>query len=196
MADRELGPQAWRGYAREEFPAAAWGVDGGVLHARAAGPQIDLITREPFADFVLSFDWRVPRGGSSAVVSRVGAEDAPPTESGPALQLLDDTHHRDGADAVTSCGALYGVMAPWHELRDSANAFHSARLVLRGTRLEHWIDEQQVLGCDLASADVRARIARSRFHDCPQYAQLASGRIVLQHRGTQVWFRGLRIGPP
>jgi len=196
MAERQLAAAAWRGYARADFPADAWSIDGSVLQALAGGPQIDLITRDTFADFVLSFEWRLPRGGSSAVVSRVGAESAPATHSGPALQLLDDARHRDGADAVTSCGALYGVMAPWHELRDSAHVFHSARLVLHGTRLEHWIDDQQVLGCDLASADLQARIARSRFHDCPQYARLSSGHIVLQHRGTQVWFRGLRVGPP
>jgi len=193
MAERELAAAAWRGYGQEQFPERAWSVDGNVLRAVAAAPGVDLITRERFTDFVLSFDWRLPRGGSTAVAYRVAEGAAPATHTGPALQLLDDTHHRDGADPLTSCGALYALMAPWHDLRDSANAYHSARLVVQGTRLEHWLDEVQVLGCDLASAEVRSRIERSRFRDYPQFARLPEGHIVLQHRSTEAWFRGLRI---
>src|SRR5215469_4749918 len=92
-----------------------------------------------------------------------------------------------------SCGALYGLMAPWHDLRSSANAYHSARIVMKGSAVEYWIDDEQVIGCDLASEELRARIARSRFRDYPQFARLTKGHIVLQHRGTEAWFRRLRI---
>ncbi|HWE23315.1 MAG TPA: family 16 glycoside hydrolase, partial [Myxococcales bacterium] len=66
--ERELTAADWRGYAIGQFPDKAWSVDGNVLRALAAGPRVDLITRERFRDFVLSFDWRLPRGGSSGVV--------------------------------------------------------------------------------------------------------------------------------
>ena len=168
-------------------------MDGDVLHAIAQGERVDLISRERFADFALLFDWRLPRGGSSALICRVQEEAGPPAHSGPAMQLLDDEHHPDGADALTSCGALYGLVAPWHDLRSSANAYHSARIVVQGSRVEYWIDDVQVIGCDLASEELRARVARSRFRDYPQFARLAAGHIVLQHRGTEAWFRRLRI---
>ncbi|MBV8340744.1 MAG: DUF1080 domain-containing protein, partial [Gammaproteobacteria bacterium] len=58
---------------------------------------------------------------------------------------------------------------------------------------EYWVDEAQVIGCDLASEELRARIARSRFRDLPQFGRLDAGHIVLQHRGTEAWFRRLRI---
>ena len=64
---------------------------------------------------------------------------------------------------------------------------------MQGSRVEYWIDDTQVIGCDLASDELRARIARSRFRDYPQFARLAAGHIVLQHRGTEAWFRRLRI---
>lgn len=196
MAERELAPAAWRGYAQGKFPQDAWGVDGNVLRAIAAGPRLDLITRETFSDFTLCFDWRLPRGGSTAVLFRVSEDAGPAAYTGPALQLLDDEHHQDGADALTSCGALYGLMAPWRDQRRSANAYHTARVVVNGTLLEFWIDDHQVIGCDLASEELRARIARSRFRDAPQFARLASGHIVLAHRGTEAWFRALRIESP
>jgi hypothetical protein len=193
MAERALGAADWRGFGREQFPQGSWGVDGDVLRAIAQGERIDLISRERFADFTLLFDWRLPRAGSTAVLCRVQEEAGPAAQSGPAMQLLDDEHHPDGADALTSCGALYGLMAPWHDLRSSANAYHSARILMKGSALEYWIDDTQVIGCDLASEELRARIARSRFRDFPQFAGLAEGHIVLQHRGTEAWFRRLRI---
>jgi hypothetical protein len=191
--ERELGSAEWRGYAQGQFPQNAWSVDGNVMRAMAAGPRIDLVSRERFRDFTLSFEWRLPRGGSSGVAYRVSEEDGPAAQTGPVMQLLDDERHQDGADALTSCGALYGLMAPWHDQRSSTSGYHSARIVLNGTTVEYWIDERQVLGCDLASAELKKRIARSRFRDFAQFAQLREGHIVLQHRGTEAWFRRLRI---
>ena len=193
MAERALGVADWRGYGRAQFPQESWGVDGDVLRAVAQGERIDLISRERFGDFTLLFDWRLPRAGSTAVLVRVQEQAGPAAHTAPAMQLLDDEHHPDGADALTSCGALYGLMAPWHDLRSSANAYHSARIVTKGSAIEYWIDDTQVIGCDLASEELRARIARSRFRDYPQFGRLAEGHIVLQHRGTEAWFRRLRI---
>jgi hypothetical protein len=194
--EHELGSAEWRGYAQGQFPQNAWSVDGNVMRAMAAGPRIDLVSRERFRDFTLSFEWRLPRGGSSGVAYRVSEEDGPAAQTGPVMQLLDDERHQDGADALTSCGALYGLMAPWHDQRSSTSGYHSARIVLNGTTVEYWIDERQVLGCDLASAELKKRIARSRFRDFAQFAQLREGHIVLQHRGTEAWFRRLRIETP
>jgi len=193
MAERELSAADWRGYGMQEFPQTSWSVDGNVLHALAAGQKTDLITRGRFRDFTLLFDWRLPRGGNSAVLSRVDEAAGPAAHTGPALQLLDDEHHPDGTDALTSCGALYGVMAPWRDHRRTANNYHSARIAVNGSAIEYWIDDHQVLGCDLASEDLKERIARSRFRDCPQFGRVPEGHIVLQHRGTEAWFRRMRI---
>jgi hypothetical protein len=193
MAGRELSETAWRGYAATQFPGKSWEADGNVLRALASGAQVDLITRESFRDFTLTFDWRLPRGGSTAVLYRVQEHAGPAEHTGPALQLLDDEHHPDGTDALTSCGALYGILAPWRDQRRGANTYHGARLVVRGTAVEYWLDDRQVLGFDLASEELAARIARSRFRDWPQFARLPQGHIVLQHRGTEAWFRGLSI---
>src|ERR1700739_2220728 len=144
MAERALDAAGWRGYGREQFPQGSWSVDGDVLHAVAQAERIDLVTRERFGDFTLLFDWRLPRAGSTAVLCRVDEAAGPAARTGPAMQLLDDEHHADGADALTSCGALYGLMAPWHDLRSSANTYHSARIVMKGSLLEYWVDEVQV----------------------------------------------------
>ncbi|MFZ0498777.1 MAG: DUF1080 domain-containing protein [Steroidobacteraceae bacterium] len=193
MAERELTPADWRGYSAAQFPQGSWSLDDDVLRALAGGPPVDLITRERFRDFTLHFEWRLPRGGSSGVLSRVDEQLEHSWQSGPEMQLLDDEHHQDGANALTSCGALYGLIGPWHDQRDIANAYHSTRLMVRGRLVEHWIDDTQVLGYDLESDEVRERIARSRFREWPQFALLTEGHIALQHQGTEAWFRRIRI---
>ena len=54
----------------------------------------------------------------------------------------------------------------------------------------------RVLDCDMGSEDFRARVARSKFRDCPRFAQAAEGHIVLQHHGTDAWFADIRIDVP
>jgi hypothetical protein len=193
MAERELTSADWRGYAQAQFPQGSWSLDNDILRAMAARPQVDLITRERYRDFTLSFDWRLPRGGNSGVLYRVSEEAEHAWQTGPEMQLLDDEHHPDGANALTSCGALYGLIAPWHDQRKVANAYHTTRIVIRGTQVEHWIDDRQVLGYDLAGNELRERIARSKFRDLPQFARLEEGHIALQHHGTEAWFRRIHI---
>jgi hypothetical protein len=193
MAERELTAADWRAYAQAQFPQESWSFEDDILRAVGGKQPVDLITRERYKDFTLSFEWRLPRGGSSGVLIRVGEEAQHAWQTGPEMQLLDDEHHQEGASALTSCGALYGLIAPWHDQRNIANAYHSARVVVRGTLVEHWIDDRQVLGYDLASTELRERVARSRWRECAQFGRLEEGHIALQHQGTEAWFRKIRI---
>jgi hypothetical protein len=193
MTERELTTADWRGYSEAQFPQGSWSLDDDVLRALAAGPPVDLITRERFRDFTLHFEWRLPRGGSSGVLYHVDEQLEHSWQSGPEMQLLDDEHHQDGANALTSCGALCGLIAPWHDQRDIANTYHSSRLIVSGGKVQHWIDDTQVLGYDLGSEEVRERISRSKFREWPQFGIVAEGHIALQHHGTEAWFRRIRI---
>src|SRR5256885_16985929 len=105
--ERELTATHWRGYAQQQFPQAAWSVDGDVLRAIASGPRVDLISRESFRDFVLYFDWRLPRGGSSAVAYPVGEGNGAAAPTGPPPPPLGDGH-RSGERRVGEKGRT-----PW-----------------------------------------------------------------------------------
>jgi hypothetical protein len=71
--------------------------------------------------------------------------------------------------------------------------FNTARLVVRGSQVEHWLNEALVLAYDLNSATFAAAVARSKFQEFPGFARLACGHIALQHHGDVVWFRHLRL---
>src|SRR2546423_5222622 len=95
--ERELTATHWRGYAQQQFPQAAWSVDGDVLRAIAAGPRVDLISRESFRDFVLCFDWRLSRGGGSAGAYRGRAGGGAPAPPGAGPPLPGGARHPRGA---------------------------------------------------------------------------------------------------
>ncbi|HJQ62427.1 MAG TPA: family 16 glycoside hydrolase, partial [Burkholderiales bacterium] len=71
-----------------------------------------------------------------------------------------------------------------------------ARISVRGSQVEHWLNGVRVLSCDLEDREFRARLARSKFRDYPHFARAAEGHIVLQHHGTEAWFHNIRIEWP
>jgi hypothetical protein len=196
MTGQFLTPRAWRGYRMAEFPLGSWGVEEECLRAFAGREPISLISREPYGDFDLTLEWRLPVGGNSGILYRVTEDGEQAWQSGPEMQLLHDAGHPDGRVPETSCGALYGVMAAHAVPLCSPGIFNVARVSIRGSDVEHWLNGVCVLRCDMASEDFRRRVSHSKFRDCPQYARAASGHIVLQHHGGDAWFTDIRIDVP
>lgn len=189
----ELAATEWRGYRRESFPEGSWAAEGRALRAIGAGERVDLATRARYRDFELSFDWRLPPGGNSGVLYRVSEETEESWQSGPEMQLLDDLAHPDGRDRLTSCGAFYGVLAPRRMALPATQTFIKARLRVQGTKVEHWLSQHLILAYDLADPALHQRIAESKFAGFARFAAEAEGHIVLQHHGTDAWFRNLQI---
>jgi hypothetical protein len=144
-----LERSAWRGYRQADFPTESWLAQGEVLEARAEGPAVSLISRQRFADFDLSFDWRLPVGGNSGLLYKVTEEREAPWQSGPEMQLLDNGAHPDAHVPETSCGALYGLYAPQGSFLCPAGLFNIGRVSVRGFRVEHWLNGVRVLALRL-----------------------------------------------
>jgi hypothetical protein len=189
-----LDSGAWRGYGLERFPAESWAAEGPVLRALPHGKPVSRVSQERFADFDLSLEWRLAVGGNSGLMYRVSEDEEAPWQTGPEMQLLDDAKHPDGNVPKTSCGALYGLYAPQGVPPCPPGRYNAARIRVRGSRVEHWLNGVRVLACDLASEDFRARVASSKFKAFPQFAQHRQGHLVLQHHGSEVSFRNIRIG--
>ena len=130
-----LTMEAWRGYQRDTFPTGSWRHAGDRLCAVVAAERIDLITQQQYRNFVLELEWRVARGGNSGILYRVTEAMPHAWQSGPEMQLLDDTHHPDGQTPETRAGALYGLMAPWRQVVRPFGHFNAARLVVCDRRI-------------------------------------------------------------
>src|SRR5919204_3035186 len=190
-----LTPEAWRGSQHDTFPAGSWVCEEGMLRAVAEADPVDLITREQYRHFALTLEWRVACGGKSGILYHVTEALPHAWQSGLDMQLLDDAHHPDGQTPETSAGALYGLIAPRRTVLRPIGSFHTARLVVRASHVEQWLNGVLVVAYTLPSAALVALVAQSKFQALPGFGAAARGHIALQHHGDPVWFRHLCLRP-
>ena len=69
----------------------------------------------------------------------------------------------------------------------------SARVLVKGDHVEHWLNGVKVVEYELGSADWEAKVNASKFHAWRGYGRSPRGRIALQNHGDEVAFRNIRI---
>lgn len=204
----------WRTLARPEFPTnGGWAIENGTIRSIAKGKRADISTERTFRNFELAFDWKLAESTNSGVKYLVfGQRPNPetgrldpdvPKALGLELQLIDDERVADAKLRPThGTGAMYLFAAPTAKLPPLAiGQWHTARILVRGSHVEHWLDGVKVLDADLESEAIRAAMAAQKREDIPKLTHLDELRsnpskkypIVLTHHGGDAWFRNLRI---
>ncbi len=184
----------WTTVDGKPMTAAGWVADkDGVLHRAAKGG--DLYTAKEYADFEFSWEWKIAPGGNSGVKYRIiPYEKKGPI--GPEYQLLDDEKHADAkVGPQRQSASLYDFTPPDAKLKklNPPGEWNTSKVVVRGTKFEHWLNGAKVLEMDTSSDAWKAAHAKSKFRDVPTFAQNLKGRIMLQDHGDEVWFRNLTI---
>ena len=181
----------WRNY-RKETAGPGWTVVNGVLTRSGEGAG-DIITTDRYANFELALDWRVAEGGNSGIFYRVTEDNTYIWQSAPEMQVLDDAKHADGKSPLTSAGSNFALYPAPRGVVRPAGEWNSARLVVNGNHVEHWLNGQKLLEYELGSAEWADRVAKSKFSTMPNYGKAAEGHIGLQDHGDLVEFRNIRI---
>ena len=182
----------WRGF-RTETPPAGWKVIDGLLVRDSGGG--DLMTAEQYGDFELMLDWKVPHGGNSGIIYRISGDGDQTWHSGPEFQILDNKIHKDGANPLTSAGANYAVNQPVRDVTKPVGEWNTARLVVKGNHVEHWLNGVKVVEYELGSADWQKRVQASKFAKIAPYGRAKRGYIAIQDHGDRVSFRNIKIRP-
>jgi hypothetical protein len=151
-----------------------WSISDGAIHLGPKSPPGGIRTRETFQSFEFEFEWRVPPKGNSGVKYRIlylTRTDA----SGSEYQVADDAGDR-GATAHPNerSASLYKQIAPVKSANNPVGEFNQARIVIRGRRVEHWLNGERVVEYETESSPIESP-------------------ILLQNHGTEVWYRNLRI---
>lgn len=183
----------WRGYKQADFPKANWKVEDGILKTNPKAQPLDLISKDSYGDFDLRVEWKVTPGANSGIIYRVSEDFEAPWQTGPEMQILDDDKHADGKNPKTTAGSIYALVAPQDKTLKPVGKWNKAKVVVRGSHVEHWLNGVKVVDCDLASPELAELIKKSKFGPFPKFAKLPSGHIVLQHHQDEVWFRDVKI---
>jgi hypothetical protein len=201
----------WRGYKLAGPPATGWHVADSCLanpksNGRPNGSGGDLMTAQTFLDFEFRFEWRIALGGNSGV-HYFFDENRPKTPvpmyrgdtgnspMGFEYQILDDPNYpselKSGPEHLTA--ALYMIVTPTNKVLRPAGEFNEGRIVVNGIHVEHWLNGQRVLECELGSPTLMQAIAQSKFKWIAGLGSKFATHIALQDHGDEIAFRNLKI---
>jgi hypothetical protein len=181
----------WREYRGQTVPDGWFVRDGAITKTQGTS---DIVTVDQFGDFELTLDWKIASGGNAGIFYRGTEEYDHVYWSAPEYQLLDDAKAPDGGDRLTSAGADYGLYpAPVGALKP-AGEWNSARIVVIGAHVEHWLNGIKLLEYEFWSPDWEAKVKASKFGAWPNYGRAKRGHIAVQgdHDG-ELQLRNIRI---
>jgi hypothetical protein len=178
----------WKGF-KTAAPDAGWKVVDGVIGPTAKASK-DIITKQNYENFELTFDWKISPKGNSGVMFHVIPVGDETYESGPEYQILDNAH---GEPPPQQAGSLFALVAPSKDMTRPVGEWNHGRLVVDHGKVQHWMNGVKIVDYDLNSADFKARVAGSKFRQWPQFATGKTGAIALQMHGDPVWFENLKI---
>lgn len=171
-----------------------WEVVDGMIHLKPIGKgRSSIVTAREFGDMDLTFEWKIAPGANNGLKYRVRQYNDGRT-LGCEYQILDDEKYANSITLRQSSGALYGLYEPNRDKRlRPCGEFNSARIVIRGNRVEHWMNQQLIVTATIGSDEWKSRVAESKFSDIKDFALNPRGKLMLTDHGGEVWYRKLEL---
>ena len=198
--------KGWRGAKRNDFPESGWDIKDGELiiqatdGGEATGPG-DIVTLDKYSDFELELEYNISEGANSGIKYFVDSNlnKGQGSAIGCEFQILDDKRHPDAKKGVKgnrTNGSLYDlipkkVYSNWRLKKPGS--WQKARIVSRGGKVEHWLNNEKVVEYDRFSQTFEALVNYSKYKNWPHFGRWPRGRILLQDHGDHVRFRSIKI---
>ena len=190
--------EGWRDYHGESV-AGPWTAEKGTLASLGIGSDSTgyLVTDKEYANFILSFDWKIGEGGNSGVFYHVveRPEYKVPYVTGPEYQVLDDIGFPVPLEEWQKVGADYAMYTcdPEKKIVKKAGAWNNSRIVFDNGHVEHWLNGEKVLEFEAWSDDWFERRSGGKWDFAPEYGLARSGLFALQDHGSRVWYRNVKL---
>lgn len=218
----------WQDPSRRNPPGTSFVIEDACLKAVSHPKIVeDLFSADTFGDFELQFDWKISPAGNSGLKYRIQDHLYVPEGkekfedrvraafTGPRLprpekgqdyvigfeyQMTDNAANSDarknGPQHQTA--ALYDVAPASKDASRPVGEFNHSVLVVKGDRVEHWLNGEKVLETSLKSPAVEASMAKRWGVDSPVYKLLvdqprARCPISLQNHDDVAWFKNIKI---
>ena len=201
--------KGWRGAKLKEFPKNGWNIEDGLLKVVSNGGLEskgggDIVTIKKFSNFELEVDFKITKGANSGIKYFVDTQmnKGEGSAIGLEFQILDDKNHPDSKKGVLgnrTVGSLYDLITA-KNLQESRgkrnvlpNTWHRARIIVKGSHVEHWLDNIKMLEYDRHSQVFNSLVNYSKYQKWPGFGQADSGHILLQEHGDEVYFKNIKI---
>ncbi|MEO5977441.1 MAG: DUF1080 domain-containing protein [Chryseolinea sp.] len=186
----------WRTYNTPKA-SPAWKIEAGALtlDKTVKDGRGDLITDKEYENYELSIEWKISACGNSGVIFNVVEDkkyDAT-YNTGPEMQVLDNTCHPDAKIIKHRAGDLYDLISSSKETVKPAGEWNVAKLVSNHGKTEFWLNGTNVVNFTMHDANWDKLVAGSKFKSMPDFGKATKGHIALQDHGDQVWYRSIKI---
>lgn len=185
----------WRAFGSERRPGPGWKVEKGVLRKLEKIPGGDIVTKRKFKDYILDWEWKISEKGNNGIKYLV--DESRPNAPGPEYQMIDDGRHPGGRkNTKHRTAGLYDIFPPAEDkLLKPAGEWNRSRIIVRGNRVEHWLNGAPVLTYELGSPELAAAIAKSKFRNAKGFGTKTEGHIMLTDHIDACSFRNIKIRP-
>ena len=197
----------WTGAYKKTFPEKGWEIKNGIMKVlpSAGGESAnggDIVTKEEFSAFDLSFEFMLTPGANSGLKYFVTlSENNPGSAIGLEYQVLDDTLHPDakmGLNGNRTLASLYDLIKANKQSRfiKHPGRWNTGRIIVYpNNHVEHYLNGVKVLEYERGSQTYRDLVAISKYKVWPNFGEAKQGRILLQDHGNEVSFRSIKIRP-
>ena len=201
--------EGWRGAKSDEFPEFGWEIKEGVLSVLESGGAEsrhggDIVTKDKFSNFELELEFNITPGANSGIKYFVDTDlnKGAGSSIGCEFQVLDNKLHPDAKKGVSgnrTVGSLYDLITatsysePTKTRPVNPGTWNKARIVVKGSHVEHYLNNVKVVEYDRYSQMFKALVAYSKYAKYEGFGQVSEGRILLQDHGNTVSYRSIKI---
>lgn len=195
----------WRGAHKDAFPEQGWKIENGelmVLASDGAESQNggDIVTENEYSNFEFQVDFKLTEGANSGIKYFVTeGYNSGASAIGLEYQLLDDAKHPDAKKGNNGGGtrtlaSLYDLKgAPDSKPFNGIGEWNTARLVVQGDKVEHYLNGKKVLEYERSSEEYNNLVQNSKYVKWENFGMAESGHILLQDHGDQVHFKNIKV---
>lgn len=205
--------KGWRGYNREEVPAA-WVIEDGAIKIKGSGEGEagakdggDIIFAHKFKNFEFEFEWKVAEGSNSGVFYMIQeVEGQPAYISAPEYQVLDNINHPDaklGKNNNRQSASLYDMIPANPQNAKPIGEWNKGKIMSYKGTIVHYLNDEAVVEYHLWTQQWTDMLQASKFSEeaWPLAFELLNncggenkeGFVGFQDHGDDVWFRNIKI---
>jgi hypothetical protein len=185
----------FRKFRSKANPGLGWKIEDGILEKVEKIPGGNIVTKEKYGDFTLTWEWKISPQGNNGIKYLVVENRG--EVAGPEYQMLDDSSHPDGkvgSHRQTAC--LYDILPPAdNKPLNPVGEWNLSKIVVKGKSVQHWLNGTQVLAYELESDELKAAIAKSKFNNAKDFEKKIDGHIMLTDHFDGCSFRNMKILP-
>ena len=189
----------------DKFPGERWKIKDGTIsvipldESKLSGG--DIVTREQYSAFDLSFEFKLTPGANSGVKYFVTPQEhnTPGAGIGLEYQVLDDSLHPDaklGRNGNRTLASLYDLIKAEKTTRfiKQPGGWNTGRIVVYpNNHVEHYLNGIKVLEYERGSQSFKDLVAISKYKPYKNFGEAKTGHILLQDHGNEVSFRSIKI---